>query len=100
MSDFNGRFSLFPTKEKKSEKSPDYSGTIELPVAEAMAMAEWITAQPGEDDYNGKPVIKIRLAGWKTKSKGGLNYLSGRVQPSTPQQQQANSWDNDDEVPF
>lgn len=91
--DFAGRFSLFPAKEKKTEKSPDYSGALELSLDQAMALADWLTAQPGEDGYNGETVVKIRLAGWKARSKGGLNYVNGKVSPGTQQQASA-------EVPF
>ena len=43
---------LFVNKEKKSEKSPDYTGSCEI----------------GGVEY--------RLAGWKRTSKAGLAYLS------------------------
>jgi uncharacterized protein (DUF736 family) len=54
MADFdnNMRGVLFPNKEKKSEKSPDYSGSAEV---------------------NG---VEYRLAGWKRTSKSGLAFLS------------------------
>lgn len=87
MTDFSGNFSLFPAKEKRSDKSPDYTGTIELPLDQAMALADWLTGQPGEQAYNGETVVKIRLAGWKATSKNGMAYLNGKI--SAPQQQQA-----------
>jgi len=87
MSDaFQGKFSLFPAKEKKSEKSPDHTGSVEFPVSEAMKLAEWITAQPGEANWNGEQVIKIRIAGWASESKNGLSYIRGSMSPPQPQQ--------------
>ena len=78
---FNGVFSLFPAKEKKSEKSPDHTGSIELPIEQAMRLAEWITTQPGESNWQGEKVVKIRLAGWSSTSDKGLNYVRGKVSP-------------------
>jgi len=87
MSDaFQGKFSLFPAKEKKSEKSPDHTGSIELPIDQAMKLAEWLTAQPGEESWNGEQVIKIRIAGWASESKNGLAYIRGSMSPPQPQQ--------------
>lgn len=83
---FQGKFSLFPAKEKKSEKSPDHTGSIELPISDAMKLAEWITAQPGEQAWNGEQVIKIRLAGWAAESKNGLAYINGKISPPLPPQ--------------
>jgi uncharacterized protein (DUF736 family) len=50
MNDMSG--SLFRENEKKSEKSPDYSGKIKI---------------------NGK---ELRLAGWIKQTKSGDTYLS------------------------
>lgn len=87
MSDeFQGRFSIFPAQEKKSEKSPDHTGAIEVPLDQAMKLAEWITAQPGEADWKGEQVIKIRLAGWSKEMKDGRQYVSGFVSPPMAQQ--------------
>lgn len=97
MNDFNGKFSLFPAREKKSEKSPDYTGTLELSLDQAMALADWLTSQPGETGYNNETVIKVRLAGWKATSRNGMAYLNGKVSPPNPSQQQATSAD---EMPF
>ena len=82
--DFKGNLSLFPVKEKRSDKSPDMSGTIELTLDQAMAMAEWITAQPGEEGYGGTTVVKLRIAGWEKTSRNGKNYISGLVSAPQP----------------
>jgi hypothetical protein len=36
MTELNASFSLFPAQEKKSERSPDYSGVIEIPADQLM----------------------------------------------------------------
>ena len=45
---FQGRLVLFTNNEKRSEKSPDMSGSIEFELPDALAFAEWVTSQPGE----------------------------------------------------
>ena len=50
MKDMSG--SLFREENKKSEKSPDYTGKVKI---------------------DGK---ELRIAGWIKQSKGGSNYLS------------------------
>ena len=47
---FTGRLVLFENNDKKSEKSPDLGGNIEFTLQDAMALAEWITGQEGEDN--------------------------------------------------
>ena len=78
---FDGRFTLFPAREKKHQRSPDRTGSIELKIEEAMKLADWIVAQPGEVNWNGDTVIKISLAGWdKTSEKNpNLTFTSGFV---------------------
>lgn len=53
-------FSLFKNKDKKSDKSPDYSGDIMI---------------------NGK---KLKLAAWIKESRSGDKYMNGSV--SEPQE--------------
>ena len=61
---FQGFFSLMPTREKKHEKSPDMSGSIDFSLEEAMKLADWIVAQPGEADWKGDTVVKVPIVGW------------------------------------
>ena len=98
MSELNASFSLFPTKEKRSERSPDYSGTIEIPVADINALVPHLGTQP-ESNWRDEDVIKLRIAGWKATSKGGKSYLNGKISVPMQQQQQAPAA-NDDEMPF
>ena len=74
---FTGRLVLFTNSEKKSEKSPDLGGNIEYTLQDAMALAEWITAQEGEDNYAGEKVVKIPVSAWHKMSKSGNSFISG-----------------------
>ena len=87
MNDFNARFSLFNAKEKKSELSPDMSGTIEVKREDIGALREYLLNAPTETNYKDEQVIKLRISGWNTESKGGLQYINGLISPQ--QQQQA-----------
>jgi hypothetical protein len=84
--DFNSNFSLFPAQEKRSEKSPDFSGTIEIPVDQINSLVGHLGTKP-ESNYKDEPVIKLRIAGWKAESKSGKNYVNGKV--SIPQAKDA-----------
>ena len=68
---FKARFALF-----KSEK-PDHTGTMELTLPDAMALAEYITSQPGEENYRGDMVVKIPIKGWNKETKSGKPWISG-----------------------
>lgn len=61
--DNTNRGTLFKAKEKKSEKSPDYTGTINV---------------------NG---VEMRLSGWLKESKAGMKYFSLAVSEKTDQYQ-------------
>lgn len=83
MSDFQSAFdaklTLFDVKEKKSERGPDRTGSIEIELDEAMKLAEWLTSQPGEEGYGGSTVIKIPVSAWNAQSKTGTAYINGKV---------------------
>jgi len=76
---FDAKFTLFDVKEKKSERGPDKTGSIEIELSEAMKLAEWLTAQPGEEGYGGTTVVKIPVSGWNAESKTGTRYINGKV---------------------
>lgn len=61
--DNTNRGTLFKAKEKKSEKSPDYTGTL---------------------NFNG---TELRLSGWLKESKAGMKYFSLAVSEKTDQYQ-------------
>ena len=76
---FDAKFTLFDVKEKKSERGPDKTGSIEIELDQAMKLAEWLTSQPGEDGYGGTTVIKIPVSAWNAQSKTGTSYINGKV---------------------
>lgn len=86
---FVGKLTIFQAKEKKSDRSPDKTGAIELDLPEAMKLAEWLMAQPGEKNYNGDPVVKINVAAWDRTSQKNPDFhfisgvISGRKTEST-----------------
>ena len=90
---FSGRLVLFNNSEKKSEKSPDFGGNIEFTLPDAMAFADWITSQEGEDNFKGEKVIKVPVSAWHTQSKNGTGFISGQM---AAQKIQAEV----DEIPF
>ena len=103
MTELNASFSLFPAQEKKSERSPDYGGTIEIPADQIDALVAHLGTQP-ENNWKDEPVVKLRIAGWKAQSQGGKNYLNGKISIPMRQQQQTapvcNEEPSNEEVPF
>jgi uncharacterized protein (DUF736 family) len=97
MSELNASFSLFPTQQKRSERSPDYSGSIEIPIADIDALVAHLGTQP-EINWRDEPVVKLRIAGWKAASKGGKGYINGKI--NIPQEQQQQAPADDEEIPF
>ena len=76
---FTGRLVLFDNNDKKSEKSTDFGGNIEFTLPDAMAFAEWVTGQEGEDNYAGEKVVKIPVSAWNRMSKNGSSFVSGSL---------------------
>ena len=66
---FQGYFSLLKNKFKEAEKHPDYKGSIDFPLEEAMKLAEWLMAQPGEENFKGDTVVKVPLAAWDKEAQ-------------------------------
>jgi len=96
--EFTAKFSLFPAKEEKSEKSPDSTGSIEIPASELPALIRYLQDPANaQDDWQGNPAIKIRLAGWNATSKNGLQYVNGKV---SPPMQQAPATSSVESLPF
>ena len=71
---------LFLNTEKKSEKSPDYSGSITV---------------------DGKT---IKFSGWRKTSKNGVNYISLAVNkgiaPAPQSKAPVDDFGTDDDIPF
>ena len=88
MSEFTAKFSLFSAKEKKSEKSPDSTGTVEFSASELPAVIAYLQDTANmQEDYQGNSVVKLRIAGWAATSKAGLQYVNGKI--SAPMAQPA-----------
>jgi len=82
---FDAKLTLFNVKEKKSEKAPDKTGSIEIELSEAMKLADYLTAHPGEEGYGGKTVIKIPVSAWDQRAPSGTEYISGKVWAKKPE---------------
>ena len=76
---FTGRLVLFNNTDKKSAKSPDLGGNIAFTLSDAMAFAEWVTGQEGEDNYAGEKVVKIPVSAWNKMSGNGKSFISGSI---------------------
>ena len=76
---FTGRLVLFNNSNKKTAASPDLGGNIEFTLQYAMALAEWITGQEGEDNYAGEKVVKVPVSAWHKESKNGTPFVSGSI---------------------
>ena len=82
--------SLFKTKEKKHEKSPDFGGEILIDV-------ENLKRNPDGS-------ILVKISGWKLTSKNGLSYISLKVDQWSPESSSYSKpkpkQEEDDDIPF
>ena len=85
---FTGRLVLFNNTDKKSAKSPDLGGNIEFTLSDAMAFAEWVTGQEGEDNYAGEKVVKVPVSAWHKMSKNGNSFISGAISVAKPEKEE------------
>ena len=81
---FNANFSLFTAKERKSDKSPHQTGTVEILASDIAAVINHLQTAQQENNYRDEAVVKLRIAAWETESKGGLQYLNGKISPPMP----------------
>jgi hypothetical protein len=76
---------LFVSKTKKSEKSPDYYGDILVRLS----------------DFDlTNDTVKIRISGWKKQSRSGSNFLSLAISPSEERQEPKSIENLDSDIPF
>lgn len=79
---FSASMSLFPAQEKKSDNSPDHTGTIEISAMEIGNLVEYLQKADREKNWKDELVVKIRVAAWNSVAKeSGRSYLKGRVTP-------------------
>jgi hypothetical protein len=97
MSNYDPSGALFVNSKKKSEKSPDYTGKLEL--------SDEVVNDLVSQMERGVEKPQISLVGWKKVSKAGKQFLSiignvyeERGNGAEPRQQQSNNLD--DNVPF
>lgn len=102
MSEFKATLALFPTKEKRSDKSPDHSGSIEVLKSEIPALIAYLQSAETEDNYKGEPVVKLSTATWINEMRDGRKYLKGSVSQPMKRDEpaMASSAVNDDAMPF
>lgn len=63
-----------PAREKKHEKAPDMSGSIDFSLEEAAKLADWLVSQPGEEDWKGDTVVKVPLVAWNKEGKKNPDF--------------------------
>ena len=98
---FQAKLSLFPVREKKNEKGPDQTGTIEIFQDQVAALRSYLMSAETEDDWQGNPVVKLSVSTWTSEMKDGRKYMKGQVKPPyKPPVDAAPAPVNAAEVPF
>ena len=103
MADFTSKISLsmFPVKEKKSDKSPDMTGDIEIPASVINELVTYLRTADPVMNWRDEPVVKLRSSVWSNEMKSGGKYLKGLVSPPLENTQAAPApAANDDALPF
>lgn len=103
MSDYPPSGALFNNSRKKSDKAPDFTGTVEFDRALLNAIAKQLDS--------GERLAKMQIAGWRRTARG-RDFISLRVNPpyepegerqsyqQGAQQNSQRSSQIDDEIPF
>jgi len=102
MSEFKATLALFPAKEKRSERSPDHSGSIEVLKAEIPALIAYLQSAQTEENYKGESIVKLSVGTWINQMRDGREYLKGSIsQPMKRDEPNVVSpVTNDDAMPF
>jgi hypothetical protein len=85
--EFLNKGSLFPSTVRKSEKSPDFFGSIKLD-------RSYLRNLMDKHDEDG---IEVKISGWKRQSKTGNSFLSLAVdtfekQAPAPKTEEKDPW--------
>lgn len=64
--EYPNKGSLFPSTVRKSEKSPDFFGSIKVDRSYLRSLM----------DKHDEDLIEIKMSGWKRESKTGNRFLS------------------------
>ena len=88
--EYPNKGSLFPSTVRKSEKSPDFFGSIKVDRSYLRDLM----------DKHTEDLIEIKLSGWKRESKTGNRFLSLAVDTyvkaegaPAPKSQEKDPWD-------
>ena len=86
MADFSNtriNMSLFQQKEeeRKSDRSPHATGSLEITVADLNEFFSLALALEPVDNWKGEPCIKLRCGVWHKDTKTGKPYESISVSP-------------------
>ena len=79
MPDFSIGFAQFTTleEEKRTEKSPDVTGTFEVLEENVAALISHLQTADRETNYRDETVVRLRLAGWN----GTFKNRNGEFRP-------------------
>lgn len=72
-----GKLALFHQSEKRNEKSPDYTGTLEVSAGDIGELVKYLNNADEEEDYQGNWIVKLSVSAWINESKSGKKYLKG-----------------------
>jgi len=86
--EYPNKGSLFPSTVRKSEKSPDFFGSIRVDRSYLRDLM----------DKHAEDLIEIKLSGWKRESKTGNRFLSLAVDTyvkpeGAPKSQEKDPWE-------
>ena len=68
-------------KDRKSDKSPNATGSLEISVADLNEFFSLALALEPVENYKGEKVIKLRCAVWHRDTRNGKPYESISVSP-------------------
>ena len=68
-------------QDRKSDKSPQATGSIEISVADLNQFFSLALALEPVDNWKGEPVIKLRCGVWHRETKNGKPWESISVSP-------------------
>tara|TARA_R100000781_G_scaffold97341_1_gene61170 strand:- start:29 stop:322 length:294 start_codon:yes stop_codon:yes gene_type:complete len=87
-------FNIFRNEDKKTEKFPDWTGTI---VIDGPFINEIVNAYKESQDKTAK----VKIAFWdSTASKSGKEYFNAQISMQKPEAKEPEPQLEDDEIPF
>ena len=95
---FQANLTIFPVKSKKSERSPDNSGTLEIKESELQSFIRFLNTCDREENYKGDSVIKLSVNTWAKQMRDGRPYMQGNVKE--PYKPDSNNQTQNDNMPF